>query len=48
LNGRLANFSGERLMRFLTALRQDVDITVKAKPRNRPRGRIRVVGEVQP
>ncbi len=45
LNGRLANFSSERLMRFLTALGQDVDITVRAKPRNRAQGRIRVVGE---
>jgi predicted XRE-type DNA-binding protein len=43
-NGRLANFSSERLMRLLTALGQDVDITVKAKPRNRARGRIRVLG----
>ena len=43
LNGRLANFSSERLMRLLTTLGQDVDITVKAKPRNRARGRIRVV-----
>lgn len=42
-NGRLANFSSERLMRLLTALGQDVDITVKAKPRSRARGRIRVV-----
>jgi predicted XRE-type DNA-binding protein len=46
LNGRLANFSSERLMRLLIALGQDVDITVKAKPRNRSRGRIRVLGEV--
>lgn len=45
LNGRLANFSSERLMRLLTALGQDVDITVRAKPRNRARGRIRVRGE---
>jgi predicted XRE-type DNA-binding protein len=45
LNGRLANFSSERLMRLLTALDQDVDITVRAKPRNRSHGRIRVVGE---
>ena len=44
LNGRLANFSSERLMRLLTALGQDVEITVKAKPRNRAHGRIRVVG----
>src|SRR5580704_9617892 len=40
LNGRLANFSSERLMRLLTALGQDVVITVKAKPRNRAQGRI--------
>jgi len=45
LNGRLANFSSERLMRLLTAIGQDVEITVRAKPRNRARGRIRVVGE---
>jgi predicted XRE-type DNA-binding protein len=44
LNGRLANFSSDRLIRFLVALGQDVEITVKAKPRNRDRGRIRVVG----
>ena len=43
LNGRLANFSSERLMRLLTGLGQDVEITVKPKPRNRARGRIRVV-----
>jgi predicted XRE-type DNA-binding protein len=45
LNGRLANFSSERLMRLLTALGQDVDITVRAKPRNRAHGRIRVLAE---
>lgn len=45
LNGRLENFSSERLMRLLTALGQDVDITVRAKPRNRAHGRIRVLGE---
>jgi predicted XRE-type DNA-binding protein len=45
LNGRLANFSSERLMRLLTALGQDLDITVRAKPRNRLQGRIRVVGD---
>jgi predicted XRE-type DNA-binding protein len=44
-NGRLANFSSERLMRLLTALGQDVEIVVKAKPRNRAQARIRVVGE---
>jgi predicted XRE-type DNA-binding protein len=45
LNGRVTNFSSERLMRLLTALGQDVEIVVKAKPRNRERGRIRVIGE---
>lgn len=30
LNGRLANFFSERLMRLLTALGQDVEITVKS------------------
>ena len=43
LNGRLANFSSDRLMRLLTALGHDVEITVKAKPRNRAHGRIRVI-----
>lgn len=43
LNGRLANFSSDRLMRLLTTLGQDVEITVKAKPRNLAHGRIRVV-----
>ena len=47
LNGRLANFSSERLMRLLTALGQDVEIMVKAKPRNRAHGRIKVIGERQ-
>jgi predicted XRE-type DNA-binding protein len=46
LSGRLANFSSERLMRFLTALDQDVVITVRSKPRNRAHGRIRVLSEV--
>ena len=47
LNGRLVNFSSERLMRLLTALGQDVEITVKAKPRSRAQGRIRVIGEAR-
>jgi predicted XRE-type DNA-binding protein len=46
LNGRLANFSSDRLMRLLTTLGQDVEITVKAKPRGRAHGRVRVVSEV--
>jgi len=45
LNGRLANFSSERLMRLLTALGQDVEITIRTKPRNRAQGRIRIVAE---
>jgi len=43
LNGRLANFSSSRLMRLLTALGQDVEIVIKAKPRSRKRGHVRVV-----
>jgi predicted XRE-type DNA-binding protein len=43
LNGRLANFSSERLMRLLTALGHDVEIAVSPKPRSRTHGRIRVV-----
>ena len=42
LNGRVANFSSERLMRLLTALGQDVDIVVRTKPTRRAHGRIRV------
>src|SRR5579872_6973311 len=45
LNGRLANFSSDRLMRLLTALGLDVEIMIRSKPRNRTHGRIRVVGE---
>jgi predicted XRE-type DNA-binding protein len=47
LNGRLANFSSERLMRLLTALGQDVDIVLRSKPRNRERGKVRVLSEAQ-
>jgi predicted XRE-type DNA-binding protein len=43
LNGRLANFSSERLMRLLTALGHDVEIAVSPIPASRPPGRIRVV-----
>ena len=41
-NGRLTNFSSGRLMRLLTALGQDVEITIRAKPSNRSHGRIHV------
>lgn len=40
--GRLDDFSLERLMRFLTALHQDIRIVVEEKPR---RGRGRVIVE---
>ncbi len=43
MNGRLAGFSSDRLMRFLAALGQDVEIVVKARSRRRSRGQIRVV-----
>lgn len=42
LNGRLGHFSSDRLMRLLTALGRDVEITVRPTPRSRKRGRIRV------
>jgi len=45
INGRIDNFSSERLMKLLTKLGQDVDITVRAKARGRSHGRIRVRGE---
>jgi predicted XRE-type DNA-binding protein len=48
INGRLANFSSERLLHLLIALGQDVDITVKAKPKSRAHGRLRVIDEVRP
>jgi hypothetical protein len=44
----LANFSSERLLHLLIALGQDVDITVKAKPKSRAHGRLRVIDEVRP
>jgi predicted XRE-type DNA-binding protein len=43
LNGRLANFSSERLMRLLTALGHDVEIAVSPEPNPRTHGRIRVI-----
>ncbi len=43
MNGRLEGFSSDRLMRLLTSLGQDVEIIIKAKPRGRERGHIRVV-----
>ena len=37
---KLAGFSVERLMRFLTALDQDVEIVIRDKPRTRRTGRL--------
>lgn len=42
-NYKLDGFSVERLMTFLTALDQDVEIVIKNKPRSRSSGRISVV-----
>ena len=42
-NYRLAGFSVERLMTFLTALDRDVEIVIRTKPRSRAAGRISVV-----
>ena len=42
-NYKLAGFSVERLMNLLTALDQDVEITIRRKPRSRKAGRISVV-----
>jgi predicted XRE-type DNA-binding protein len=42
-NYRLDGFSVERLMTFLTALDQDVDIIIRSKPRSRATARISVV-----
>jgi len=42
-NYKLGGFSVERLMIFLTALDQDVEIVIKKKPRSRGAARISVV-----
>ncbi len=42
-NYKLDGFSVERLMVFLTAVGQDVEIVIRAKPRSRAAGRITVV-----
>jgi predicted XRE-type DNA-binding protein len=43
LTGRLAGYSTERLMGFLTALGRDIEIVVRPAPRRRRQGRLRVV-----
>jgi predicted XRE-type DNA-binding protein len=42
-NYKLEGFSVERLMTFLTALDQDVEIVIRKKPRSRAAARISVV-----
>ena len=42
-NYKVDGFSVERLMTFLTALDQDVEIVIRKKPRSRAAGRISVV-----
>lgn len=42
--GRLSGFSTARLLRFLNALGNDVEIVVKPKPENRSEARIIVIG----
>ncbi len=43
MNGRLAGFSSDRLLRCLTALGQDVDIVVRSGARGHARGHLRVI-----
>lgn len=43
INGRLAGFSSDRLLRCLAALGQDVEIVLRPGSRGRERGHIRVV-----
>lgn len=42
MRGKLDIFSAERLMHFLNALGQDIDIVVKPKPRNRKKAHLSV------
>jgi predicted XRE-type DNA-binding protein len=43
VRGRLAEFSIERLLRFVLLLGRDVDIAVKKTPRSRQHARVRVL-----
>ena len=43
INYRLDNFSVERLMAFLTALDQDVDIVIRPRTKSRKAGHISVL-----
>ena len=43
MNGRLKNFSIEKLMILMMALNRDIEIVVKLKPKKQEHGRLRVV-----
>ncbi|MEH1947666.1 MAG: helix-turn-helix transcriptional regulator [Nostoc sp.] len=43
IRGRLSGFSIDRLISYLNSLGNDVEITIKPKPENRPIGRTTVV-----
>ncbi len=43
LRGRLAGFSTDRLLRFLTALGPDVEIVIRSRREAKGRGRLHVV-----
>jgi len=43
LRGQLSGFSADRLLRFLTALDQDVEIVIRPKPESHIHGQINVI-----
>jgi len=43
--GQLRGFSTDRLFRLLNALGQDIEITVKAKPKSRTQARVHVLAQ---
>ena len=43
LRGQLREFSTDRLLRFLNALDQDVEIVIKRKPRSKRQARVSVI-----
>ena len=43
LRGRLAGFSTDRLLKFITSLGQDVDIVIRARRSTKGRGHLHVV-----
>ena len=43
INGRLSGFSSDRLLRYLTALGQDVDIVIRSTTSKKGPGHLRVI-----